>query len=167
MITKPGQKLALHRILPAGLQKDDVVFVCIGSDLSIGDSLGPISGTQLESLGYEVIGTLKKPLHGLNLDSRLAAELPEKQKIIIAIDACIGEKKSVGGFEIRKGPILPGKGLGKKLKKVGDYSIAGIVSSSGPFDFLKDEAIRLSFVMDMAQKITCEIDEFFTGNTNG
>jgi hypothetical protein len=127
MFTRQGKKFVLSQVLPAGLKKDDVIFVCIGSDLSIGDSLGPIVGSELENLG----------------------------------DACIGAKNSVGGFEVRKGPIHPGKGLGKRLSKIGDYSIAGIVSSQSPFDFFHDQVIHLSFVMDMAKVIVKEIHEFF------
>jgi putative sporulation protein YyaC len=163
MITRQERKLDLDQVLPAGLKKDHVIFVCIGSDLSIGDSLGPIVGTELEELGYRVIGTLKNPLHGLNLRDRIKAELTltGEGETVIAIDACIGPKNSVGDFEVRKGSIHPGKGLGKKLSKIGDYSIAGIVSSQSPFDFLHDQAIHLSFVMDMAKVIVKEIHEFF------
>jgi putative sporulation protein YyaC len=162
MITKQGQKLALYQVLPANLQRDDVIFVCIGSDLSIGDSLGPIVGTQLECLGYKVIGTLKQPLHGLNLASRLASELTGNQKTVIAIDACIGQKREIGGFEVTKGPIHPGKGLGKNLKKVGDYSIAGIVSSASPFDFFHEQTVHLSLIFDMAKIVVTAIHEFLT-----
>jgi putative sporulation protein YyaC len=161
MITGPEQRLALKQVLPAHLKRTDVLFVCIGSDLSIGDSLGPIIGTELENLGFDVIGTLTNPLHGINLKARLAAELAGNQKTKIAIDACIGEKKAVGSFEVREGPIHPGKGLGKKLMKVGDYSIAGIVSAASPFDFFHDQAIHLGFVIDMAKQMVKEIDEFF------
>lgn len=162
MITRQEKKLDLYQVLPAGLKKEHVVFVCIGSDLSIGDSLGPIVGSELEDLGFNVIGTLKYPLHGLNLRDRLKTELAlSGDKIVISIDACIGAKRSVGGFEVRKGPIHPGRGLGKKLTKIGDYSIAGIVSSQSPFDFFHDQVIHLSFVMEMAKVIVAEIREFF------
>jgi putative sporulation protein YyaC len=163
MVTRQERKLDLDPVLPASLKKDQVIFVCIGSDLSIGDSLGPIVGTELEDLGYKVIGTLKNPLHGLNLKERIKKELrlTGENKTVIAIDACIGAKNSVGSFEVRKGPIQPGKGIGKKLSKIGNYSIAGIVSSQSPFDFFHDQAIHLSFVMDMAKVIVKEIHEFF------
>jgi putative sporulation protein YyaC len=168
MITRQENKLDLYQVLPAGLKKDHVVFVCIGSDLSIGDSLGPIVGSELEDLGFTVIGTLKYPLHGLNLRDRLKTELALiGDKTVIAIDACIGAKSSVGGFEVRKGPVHPGKGLGKKLMKIGDYSIAGIVSSQSPFDFFHDQVIHLSFVMDMAKVIVADIHEFFSEEIKG
>lgn len=154
--------LELHPVLPANLHKDDVVFVCIGSDLIIGDCLGPLVGSELEKLGYQVIGTLDNPLHGTNLKQRLAEEMQgAEKKIVIAIDACLGGKNEVGQFEVRKGPIYPGAGVGKNLMKVGNFSISAIVSSAGPFEFFKSKDIRLSFVMNMAMQIVAGINNFF------
>jgi putative sporulation protein YyaC len=157
-----NSKLNLHSILPSDLQKDNTVFVCIGSDLSIGDSLGPLVGTELEKLGFHVIGTLEKPLHGLNMKERLGVFFQTNNKIVIAIDASIGTDVEVGTFEVKKGPIHPGAGLGKNLKKVGHYSIGAVVCSSGLFEFLRPQTIRLSFIMKMAEQIVSEINCFFT-----
>ncbi len=159
-ITENG-KLNLQRVLPSDLQKENTVFVCIGSDLSIGDSLGPIVGTGLEKLGFDVIGTLEDPLHGLNMKERLQEFMQTTKKIIIAIDACIGTKVEVGTFEVKKGSLRPGAALGKNLMKVGHFSISAVVCSSGPFEFLRPQTIRLSFVMTMAEQIVSEINDFF------
>lgn len=154
--------LELQYVLPVNLHKNDVVFVCIGSDLTIGDSLGPLVGSELEKLGYHVIGTLDKPLHGTNLKQRFKTEMPSyEKKIVIAVDACLGGKNEVGQFEVRKGPIYPGAGIGKSLMKIGDFSIAAIVSSAGPFEFFKTREIRLSFVMNMAMQIVSGVNDFF------
>jgi putative sporulation protein YyaC len=161
-IVESGQ-LNLDSIFPADLQKDNTVFVCIGSDLSIGDSVGPIVGTKLDQLGFHVLGTLENPLHGLNMKERLGEFLPTNKKTVIAIDACIGTKAEVGKYEVKKGPIHPGAGLGKNLRKVGDFSIGAVVCSSGPFEFLRPQTIRLSFVMNMAEQIVLDINRFFTG----
>ena len=48
-----------------------VVFLCIGTDRSTGDSLGPLIGSRLEAeeIGdVVVIGTLEHPVHAVNLD---------------------------------------------------------------------------------------------------
>ena len=47
------------------------MFLCIGTDRSTGDSLGPLVGHKLRrrSLrGAAVIGTLDKPVHAMNLE---------------------------------------------------------------------------------------------------
>lgn len=162
-MNRTKSKQILKDILPSNLHRNNVVFACIGSDLSIGDSLGPIVGSELERMGYHVIGTLKDPLNGVNLKERLSVFMKDNEKILIAIDAGIGEKKQVGNIQIKKGPINPGAGLGKKLFKVGDYSLTGIVTSATPFEFFNTQTIRLSFVMEMAKQITDEINQYFSG----
>ena len=51
-----------------------IVFVCIGTDRSTGDSLGPLIGTLLEEKSihpFHVYGTLDHPIHALNLAEKL------------------------------------------------------------------------------------------------
>lgn len=53
----------------------DIIFFCIGTDRSTGDSLGPLVGTQLikKNLPAErVYGTLDRPVHAINLDETLS-----------------------------------------------------------------------------------------------
>jgi hypothetical protein len=60
-----GPELArfLHTIKRQVLDSKDLMFLCIGTDRSTGDSLGPLVGTMLEEAGYpHVIGTLQYPL---------------------------------------------------------------------------------------------------------
>ena len=59
-----GEVLVLKRLLKGS--KKTPVIACVGSDLSVGDSLGPIVGTKLKEklagLNVYVYGTLQKPL---------------------------------------------------------------------------------------------------------
>ena len=51
--------------------KKGVVFLCIGTDRSTGDSLGPLIGYKLkgkEEADIPVFGTLERPVHAMNLD---------------------------------------------------------------------------------------------------
>ena len=45
----------------------DITYVCIGTDRSIGDSLGPMVGTMLNYNNLMVYGTIESPVHGLNI----------------------------------------------------------------------------------------------------
>jgi len=74
---------------------------------------------------------------------------------IIAIDACLSNKKNQGIIEVRDGPITPGKGIGKLLPEIGDISIIGVVDSSDRefHDLVQDT--RLSLIYEMAEVI-CE-----------
>lgn len=51
-------------------RKNKVLVLCIGTDRSTGDSLGPLIGYQLRQRGLKhihVVGTLNKPVHAMNL----------------------------------------------------------------------------------------------------
>ncbi len=133
------------------------LIFCIGTDRYIGDCLGPLVGTFLTKLNIlaPVFGTLDNPIHAVNLSKNII-EIKVKYPLhtIIAIDACLGLKSNVGCIQIKKTPIQPGKGVGKKLPPVGDISIVGIVDSYGTGEFLNFHNIRLGFIMNMAEIIT-------------
>ena len=79
----------------------ELVFLCIGSDRVTGDCLGPYIGHQLlDRLDLQdiyVYGTLKDPVHALNLEkvSRMIRSI-HPQSLVIAIDASLGQKKHLG-----------------------------------------------------------------------
>lgn len=142
---------AINDVTPKNLNVDDVVFVCIGTDRSTGDSFGPLVGTFLKEVGYtNVYGTLHDPVHALNLEETMQ-NLP-KDKFVIGIDACLGRMKNVGKIIVSDKPVKPGSGVGKDLGEVGDISITGIVNISGYMEFLVLQNTRLSLVMDLAEK---------------
>ena len=139
-------------------QADEVVFVCIGTDRSTGDALGPLVGTELVKRGYpNVYGTLENPVHALNLEETIH-KLP-KDKTVIAIDASLGSFSDVGVVKYKHGPIYPGAGVGKNLPAVGDYSITGVVNIGGFMEHFVLQNTRLSRVMRMADEIVATIEE--------
>ena len=137
--------------------KDDIVIICIGTDKCIGDCLGPLVGTLLESNFFPlpVYGTISSPVHALNLDTKLKEiNIAHPNACIIGIDACLGENKSIGEIHIRDYAIRPGKGVGKDLPAVGVASIIGIVDSSDNSNFFSARSIRLSLILDIAKIIS-------------
>ncbi|WP_147535999.1 spore protease YyaC [Bacillus marasmi] len=140
-----------------------IVFVCIGTDRSTGDSLGPLVGTFLEEKvisPFFVYGTLENPIHAVNLKEQLNA-IHEKHAdpFIIGIDACLGRLKSVGVIQIAEGPVKPGAGVNKDLPEVGDIHITGIVNVSGFMEFFVLQNTRLNLVLKMAKTIANGIHE--------
>lgn len=140
-----------------------IVFVCIGTDRSTGDSLGPLIGTLLEEkeiAPYHVYGTLADPIHAVNMDAKLA-EIKEKHfnPFIIGIDACLGRLKSVGSIQVGNGPVKPGAGVNKELPEVGNMHITGIVNVSGFMEFFVLQNTRLNLVLKMAKTIANGIFE--------
>ena len=132
----------------------ELVFLCIGSDRVTGDCLGPYIGHQLlehlntDTHGVYVYGTLKSPVHALNL-SRISRQIKilHPEGLVIAVDASLGQKKHLGYVTIADGALYPGAGVQKDLPPVGDIHITGIVNTAGIMEQLTLQTTRLSTVV--------------------
>ncbi|TDK65181.1 spore protease YyaC [Bacillus salipaludis] len=139
------------------LDNREIVFLCIGSDRYVGDSLGPLVGTMLREsdVPYHIYGTLKEPVHAFNLKDILKdIHKQHKKPLIISIDACLGEKNQVGFIYFNKGPLAPGSALEKILPKVGDYHFKSMINYIDPLpasQFLNDT--RLFTIFNFARTI--------------
>lgn len=131
------------------------IVLCIGTDLCIGDCLGPLIGSKLleYNLPVPVIGTLKNPVHAVNFHDKLSTIRNSYQEYkILAIDAALSASlKRVGLISLERGCLHPGIGAGNVLPPIGDLNITGIVNTKY-INPLSD--IRLSLVVDMANVIT-------------
>lgn len=105
-----------------------LVFLCVGTPLIAGDSLGPMIGTALCQNGVpNVYGTLTRPVHAENIEIyRRIIKKRYHRPTIIAIDAAIGTKAQEGLITIRHAPLCPGSGLGKKISPIGNIAVTGI-----------------------------------------
>lgn len=105
-----------------------IVIFCIGTNRILGDTFGPLTGTLLCELKVpcKVFGTLKNPVHALNLNE--AVKCLSESDLVIAVDASLGSINGVGKLLVDLKPIMPGKGLGKKLLAVGDISVSSVVA---------------------------------------
>ena len=131
---------------------DEITFVCIGTDRSTGDALGPLTGSRLLKAGFpSVIGTLPDPCDAISLEDKLSG-IPD-QHMIIAVDACLGHPSSVGSFFAAKGPLSPAQSVGQLLPEVGHYSIAAVVNVMGPKPYWTLQVTPLYRVMTMARQI--------------
>lgn len=139
------------------------VFLCIGSDLAIGDSLGPLCGSILrqEINGYFIYGCLKKPVTAKEIQyiNQFLKEM-HPNSTIIAIDAAVGHTNDIGLIKVLNYGIRPGSGVNKKLDTVGDISIMGIVAERSPYNYSILHATRLNLVFSMAKIITESIVKF-------
>lgn len=140
---------------------EDTVIVCIGTDRCIGDSLAPMIGSLLEkneSFNHNVYGTLKRPIHALNIaDAVKTIKAKHPDQPILAIDAALGSPENIGQIKLREGAIKPGAGVGKELVEVGDHALYGVVDASNEKKIILFNNVRLSFVMEMAEVISLAI----------
>ncbi|MEK4512729.1 spore protease YyaC [Paenibacillus anaericanus] len=146
--------------------KQDITFLCIGTDRSTGDALGPLVGSRLEECGWgSVIGSLRQPCDANNLEVRLA-EIP-KGNIIVAMDACLGSTASVGCYLVSGKPLLPAQSVRGDLPAVGHYSIAGVVNLKGPKPYSTLQMTSLYSVMLMADEIVRAAAKVFMPDCQG
>lgn len=145
-----------------------IVFVCIGTDRSTGDALGPLVGSYLHRNRLHqnpTIGTIDEPVHAINLVETL--EMIHKKysnPFIVGIDACLGKLANIGNIQIGFGPVKPGAGVNKDLPPVGDIHITGIVNVGGFMEYFVLQNTRLSLVMKMAEIISesCYLSLLYT-----
>ncbi|WP_438444496.1 spore protease YyaC [Gorillibacterium sp. sgz5001074] len=157
------------RMAADGVTARELSFLCIGTDRSSGDALGPMTGTLLTERGYRrVIGTLEAPCDAATWDLRLA----ELVRVaaggpVLAIDACLGHPHSVGLFQLATGPLEAGRSLRRGLPPVGRYSIAAIVHA------LRDNPVRvlettpLHRVWTMSRQIVAAVEAAFPPDRSG
>lgn len=174
-LAETGLYLATERIL--GNISESPVVLCIGSDLAVGDSLGPVTGTMLQAKindkpGY-VYGTLKAPVTAKEakyLATFLKRTHPSKR--VIAVDAAVGADSDIGLIKLINKPLQPGAGANKSLPCIGDISILGIVAKKSPLSYSLFNMTRMNVVYSMAKIISnviydiiTECCENFTKNT--
>lgn len=135
------------------------VIVCIGSDLAIGDSLGPITGSMLkyktQGLNVFLYGTLAAPITAKEIGYiRTFLKETHKGSQIIAIDAAVGAEGDIGLIKINDKPLLPGAGANKKLGAIGDISLMGVVAEKSLSNYGLLNTTRLNLVYSMAEIIS-------------
>ena len=142
------------------------VVLCVGSDLSVGDSLGPLVGTMIKERLSEhniyVYGTLSKPItaHESAFINRFLTQTHPMQKVI-AVDAAVGNVSDIGLIKIFPGGLKPGSGVNNSISKVGDISVMGIVAQKSLLNYALFSATRLNMVYRMANIISDGIVDFY------
>ncbi len=139
------------------LTKNEIpIIVCVGSDLVLGDSLGPLVGTFLSKKGLKtyVYGTLKCPVTAKEaryVKDYILKTHPDKK--VIVVDAAVGKMEDVGVVRVANRGVKPGLGVEKNLEMIGDMSIVGVVAEKTKENFKLFNLTRLSFVYRMAESI--------------
>ena len=158
-----GEQGVFQALVNCNEKNKQPIFVCIGSDLVLGDSLGPLIGTLLrnKNMSSYVYGTLNFPITAKEVEyARTYLKQMHPNSVIVAIDAAIGCQDDVGLIKIADKGLKPGLGVDKKLGTVGDLSIVGIVAGKSLQNYNLYNLTRLSLVYKMAQTITQGIEQY-------
>ena len=141
------------------------LIVCIGSDLVLGDSLGPLVGTMLfkKNVPAYIYGTLNSPITAKEIicaKTHLKALHPDS--FIIAVDAAVGSTDDIGLIKVSDKGLKPGLGVDKNLGVIGDCSIIGVVAGKSLQNYNLFNLTRLNLIYKMAEKISNGIEQFLT-----
>ncbi len=108
-----------------------IIFLCIGTEKIIGDSVGPIIGSNIKNLENEYIKVYG--ICGKNLDFSNAKNIIEKvykkysNPFIITIDAALSKEKRTGEIYIGEGFMKIGTALEKSITFYSNINIKCVV----------------------------------------
>ena len=144
---------------PAEAELELPVVLCIGSDLAIGDSLGPIVVSMLkyktQGLNCFLYGTLSSPVTAKEIKyMRTFLRETHRGRKVIAVDAAVGSEGDIGLIKVNDAPLFPGAGANKKLGSIGDLSVMGIVAEKSLLSYGLLNTTRLNLVYSMAEIIS-------------
>ena len=145
------------------------IFVCVGSDLVLGDSLGPLVGTLLKKKKNNayIYGTLNMPITAKEVEyAKTYIKQMHPNSTIIAIDAAVGLSEDVGIIRVTNKGLKPGLGVDKNLGVIGDISIIGVVAEKSNKNYNLFNLTRLNLIYKMAEKISNAIGDFVNLFTN-
>ena len=149
------------------IKQKQPIFVCIGSDLVLGDCLGPLVGTFLKSkdLRSFVYGTLNVPVTAKEVGyaSTYLTQM-HPNCITVSIDAAVGSNDDVGLIKVINKGLKPGLGVNKDLQPIGDISIIGVVAEKSVKNYNLFNLTRLNLVYRMSTVIACGIEKYVKEN---
>lgn len=112
----------------------NLIFICVGSNKIIGDSLGPMVGNKLKTklnTKVNVWGTLENPVNYMNIE-KAWKNIKDKYKnpCIISIDSAMGKNADVGKILVNWGGIFLGEAIKNGIYCNSHINIKGIVAKS-------------------------------------
>lgn len=143
------------------------VIVCIGSDRVSGDSLGPVTGSMLKNKlampDVFVLGSLENTITAKEV-KYLNAFLKETffKRPIICVDSAVGSLSDVGVIKISDAPLLPGSGINKRLGKIGDVSVQGVVAEKNLLSKSALSEVKMGMVYKMSDIISDSIAKYLS-----
>ena len=144
-------------------KKRKPLIVCVGSDLVLGDSLGPLIGTMLikRNVPAFVYGTLNSPVTAKEIAcAKTHLKMLHPNCFTVAIDAAVGDPEDIGLIKVANRGLKPGLGVDKNLGVLGDCSIIGVVAGKSLQNYNLFNLTRLNLIYKMAEKIVDGVEKF-------
>jgi len=145
----------------------EIIFLCIGSNKIIGDSVGPRVGNLLKMKNklkkFKIFGDMENPITANNI-MEIKNNNKLNNKFIIVIDSAMGKKELIGNIYISNTKTKLGKALGKNLVELGDISIKACVCenlNNSLKNYYQLKKVKTDFVEKLAEEIVsviCQIN---------
>ena len=146
----------LNKLLEEVPQNAEISYACIGTNEDIGDSIGPFVGSILSSKGFQVYGTINKPMHASTMQDFIDEIENDNSDYIISIDACLASPdNNLYDIKARSGGIKPGSAVGRNFPEIGDIGIIAVTIENIYF-----KKCNLGKVIALATDIADTIIEF-------
>lgn len=145
------------------------VFLCVGTDKVVGDSLGALVGEMLKNKyqinGY-IYGTLDRNVTAVNLAETIK-EIKQSHPYspIVLIDGVLGPLDEVGQVKYYPSGAYPSGEYGTGYY-VGDYSILAVVNCKGMDSLTFVKSVRLKTIITMAEFIADSINRAYRFSQN-
>lgn len=147
-----------------------LVFLCVGTDKVIGDSIGPLVGSKLLKLlenynifNINIYGSLEDNVNYTNIQNIMKKiNNYHKDACVIVIDSALSKKENVGKIFVSNAKTLLGKGLNKNKVEVGDISIKAVVGKDfciPKYNFKILQDIHLGLILELSNVVANGIFE--------
>lgn len=143
------------------------VILCIGAVSVTGDRLGPMVGDLLRNrycVPAFVYGGRFRPVNGINFPEYVShIKRIHPGSLVIAVDASVGAKEDVGKIKYSLNGVRAGGALNKKLGKVGDIGVMGVVAPRAKDNLKALMDAPFSLVEELADEIAMKLSAFING----
>ena len=151
------------------MRKEKPVFLCVGTEKVVADSMGAIVGEILKKKykinGY-VYGDFDQNVTAKNLQQIIKdIKLSHPYSPIVLVDGILGESDEVGQIKYYPQGAIPGGEFNEGVL-VGDYSILAVVDTKGISGMNILNSVRLSTILNMAEFIAESIARAYKFSQN-
>lgn len=161
-------KELVTRVIKKELDKEkysEIIFLCIGTNNIVGDSVGPKTGNilkkRLKAPNATVLGTTSNEINYLTINKFLEEKINCSTKpFLITVDSALSKPEFIGKIIINKKYLHLGESLQKGKFIFGNLNIKAIIGEN--FNNIERNKkvlteVSMNFINKMALNVACQI----------
>ena len=158
-------------ILKINKENKNIIFLCVGTSKVIGDSIGPIVGTNLKKYlknkdglklknnNVKVIGDISNNISYNNIEDNIKnIKSLSADNLVIVVDSALSAENNIGKIFVQNRGLRYAESLNRKNDIIGDMSIKAVVGKNSKnglknFNILKNiSSQRIISMSNMVSK---------------